>query len=135
MKVYYFGCWLTSGHYYWKPCPDGYPVKEWHAEKHSPWGLSIDTEVAPKGINQRQGICAVEHLNGWTALAYWDRSTDSRPNCNAALVAEGAFNFEQMMELFRHHFPKVLRRLPFPLVPLNPTPDPSNKEVRPETGS
>jgi hypothetical protein len=60
-----------------------------------------------------QGWAAVHHLNGWTALAWWDRTGDQRHGSNAALFAKGTHTLEQMLVIGRRNFPRLFRRFTY----------------------
>jgi hypothetical protein len=110
-KVYFFGCWNDdTGHYLHEPT--GRSVHR--GTDATPWGMSIDGVLPPAGPDV-QGRCLLHHKDGWTALAFWDRSVDTRPGSNAALLVEGEFSFEDMVDLFVRHFPGVLKRFSFNL--------------------
>ena len=119
MKVFYFGCYGNAGHY--MRAPGGSALRSTRAEHDftisNPWGYNIDGElcVSPER-RQVQGVTKVHHKDGWTAISFWDRSVDSRPGSNSALLAEGEHTFEGMMALFNHYFPEVLKRYKFPIV-------------------
>lgn len=120
MRVFYFGCIERSGHFFWSPGPrsDG------HAENIIPWervdgilcpGATGDPDRPTWQMNrpQTQGEAALHHKDGWTALAFWDRSVDERGGCNSALFAEGTHTFKEMTALFQEHFPQVWDRFKF----------------------
>jgi hypothetical protein len=92
VKVFYFGCWDAIGHFLWTPSGVSVPLST------TPWGNAVDTGLCPgkrdrRGEvaceNQREGEAALHHLDGWTALAFWDRSVDTRHGSNSAFLAEG----------------------------------------------
>lgn len=60
---------------------------------------------------QRQGIVRLHHVAGWTVAAWWDRSADTRPNSNAALVAEGTHTWEAILTAAREAFPREIARM------------------------
>lgn len=111
--VYFFGCWNGSvGHY--MHTPGGGTVYEKTA---TPWGFSVDSSLAPRGPNSTrdrreeiEGHAALHYKEGWTALAWWDRSVDTRGACNAGLYAKGRFDEADMLELGRRYFPKIMSR-------------------------
>lgn len=111
MKVFYFGCWDAIGHCLWTPKGTSVSTSE------TPWGNAVDGglcpgkrdrrgEVAP--ADQREGHAALHHRDGWTALAFWDRSVDKRPNSNSAFLAEGTLMLPEMMTLAWASFPRIM---------------------------
>jgi hypothetical protein len=51
-----------------------------------------------------EGEALVHHKDGWTALAFWDRTVDKRGACCSVYLAEGIFTFEQMVEMAKERF-------------------------------
>lgn len=96
-----------------------------------PWE-QIDTKLAPyigtephrrstyDNGRQTQGIAALHHKDGWTALSFWDRSVDERMGCNSNFFWKGTHTFEEMLEQFRKVYPTIVARYPFPIVPVVP---------------
>jgi hypothetical protein len=114
VKVFYFGCWDAIGHFLWTPYRHSVPMVE------TPWGNAVDGGLCPgkrdrRGEvaheDQREGHAALHHRDGWTALAFWDRSVDTRPNSNSAFLAEGTRTLPEMMALAWSSFPAVMARL------------------------
>lgn len=63
--------------------------------------------------DQHEGLAALHHKDGWTALAWWDRSVDKRHNSNSVLIAEGTFTADEMLDMGRRHFPTVMGRFTY----------------------
>lgn len=115
--ILYFGCIRESGHYMW----DARGRKSYH-DIPQPWGYSIDGKLCPPGDpwaknGQPQGSAALHHKDGWTALAFWDRTVDSRPGSNSAFLADETLTFEQLLERAKEAFPQVFARFTFNVVP------------------
>lgn len=112
--VYYFGCWDRPGHYLVDP-------NNRHIDRAGPFTAgNLDGSFPPHiplpGGNYRQliedeTIASLAHWKGWTVLAMWDRSVDTRGACNAAFVVEGEHTHAEMWALAREHFPKIVGRL------------------------
>lgn len=77
----------------------------------NPWGLRIDGGLLPKQEHQHEPI--VSHQDGWTAMAFWDRTVDTRPGSNSCFLAEGDYSLDEMCALAVKHFPRVVKRFPF----------------------
>jgi hypothetical protein len=117
--VYYFGAWGAAGHYLWTP-DGGMALEE---QRRLPWKaidgpLAGDPALADPGRpshwstdNQPEGIVRVHHAAGWTAIAFWDRSCDTRHGSNSALIAAGEHSAREMVELFQRTFPAVWERI------------------------
>jgi hypothetical protein len=109
MKAYYFGCFERAGHYMWEPGGAWGPRSAPH-DFVSPWGRYPDGILAPKG--QSQGVAALHHKDGWTAISCWDQSVDSRPGSNSTFLLEGTYTFAEGLELATQFFPSIMSRLP-----------------------
>jgi hypothetical protein len=88
-----------------------------------PWGGGIDSKLAPREWDSHrapempQGVAALHHKDGWTALAFWDRSGDSRPNSNSAFLFDETLDFDAALAAAREHFPALFERFPFEVRP------------------
>jgi hypothetical protein len=110
--ILYFGCWRESGHYLFHP---GMRSVRHTDDIKLPWDrydavLAPTTQPGGYGNEQKEGICALHHKDGWTALAFWDRSVDSRPGSNSIIFAQEELEFDQMVNLFKTTFPAVYVR-------------------------
>lgn len=142
MKAFFFGCYDLMGHYmYGAKTYNGQPTIEtirWPG--NNPWGLEIDGglcpggkthagDYSPQGAIQNEGEAMLHHKDGWTALAFWDRTGDTRPNSNSAFLIEGTHDFAKMMELSKKLFPMIFVRLQMKKIeivefkPCSPLPD------------
>ncbi len=111
MKVFFFGCIGRPGHGL-----HGEGSRMWPFNKCIPWGFELDSKLCPDGKEQLQSHAAIHHKEGWTALAWWDRSgPDKRMGCNSALLAEGEFTFAEMETLMKDHWAEVFERQPVEL--------------------
>lgn len=127
--IYFWGCWNDSkGHYLWRPTPTRY--EQVRHNNLVPW-QEIDGALTPgnrakslyavqdnyvESCEQIEGAASLHHRDGWTALAWWDRSVDTRYGSNAALFAHGTHDFVAMMVLGRQHFPGVMARFRYEIV-------------------
>ncbi len=112
MKCYYFGCYKDVGHFMHSDIN-----REWSDEKFcksNPWGYSIDTKLCPI-TGEIQGKCTINKKEGWTCIAFWDRSVDTRFGSNSAFLAEGDYDFTTMLALFKEKFPEVFSRFKYEL--------------------
>lgn len=127
MDAYYFGCWGQPGHYIHGP--GGRSVNR-QARESLPWNESdCDGNLQPGSeVNDRerswrrdgpqvQGPCRIHHREGWTAMAFWDRTGDRRSNSCSVVVVRGHLLFGDMLAAFREHFPEIHTRVTaeFPL--------------------
>lgn len=119
----YFGCHDRPGHFLW--------VRGW---RHVPnynfmnrwvYHHKIDGGLAPKGIDEREGVAALHHLDGWTVISFWDRSVDKRGACNSAFLVLGEMGFEDAVRVAREFWPDVWARFTF-TVELLPSSDGSS---------
>lgn len=119
MKVFYFGCHREAGHYWWRP-----GMRSLRSEETAgvPWGYWVDSILCPGYVKNEpyrrskpeiEGEALLHHKDGWTALAFWDRSVDKRGGCNSNFFAEGTHSFDEMVKIAQEHFPEVWKRFPF----------------------
>lgn len=109
-RVLYFGCWSRAqrGHY----------LHEVDGRTGRPLGIvpfvdaELDGGFCPEG-QQSEGVARLHHLRGWTVLAFWDRSADSRGNSHSTFLADGQHEFEEMVALAKEAFPAVWARFGF----------------------
>ena len=111
MKAFYFGCKNGPGHYFhgaddsWRQTLD---------VESNPWGYDVDGKLQPLGINQKEGIATLHHKDGWTALAFWDRSQDSRGGCCSVFLCDQYLTFAEMLDMAKQKFP--WKTFPFEIV-------------------
>lgn len=128
MTAYFFGCGNGRlGHYLWRP--SGVRYEMIRHQGVLPWAC-IDGALCPgkrpprsrlyavvdnyvENDEQVEGWAALHHLDGWTALAWWDRSVDTRNGSNAALFAPGTLDVEQVLSAGRTHFPSFMSRMTY----------------------
>lgn len=84
-----------------------------------PW-KDLDGGLVPRLQSGRQveGIAQLHHKDGWTALAFWDRTGDSRGNSNSVFVLEGIWTFDQALARAKELFPASFERFDFEIRPL-----------------
>src|SRR5688572_3467525 len=114
--IYYFGAMSRrGGHFLFAP-----GQKPASSEKKTlPWP-EIDAVLCPDYVAsgtpeeaQVEGRALLHHRDGWTALAFWDRSVDARLGANSVFIAKGDFDLAGMIELARSQFPDVWGRWKF----------------------
>lgn len=114
MNCYYYGCREGTGHYLWDDqgrrlfdhnVPNDFPVKSY----------ALDSGFLPPQQPETQGVASLVHVEGWTILAFWDRSVDTRHGSNSSFVLPGTLTFEEAKELSMLKFPWVWSRLRFPV--------------------
>jgi hypothetical protein len=120
----YFGCVGESGHYLHRPdlhhsgresqrvlqeagifpkCDGGFcPGTEYDEQR--PWR---------RPGRQVEGHAKVTHLNGYTILAFWDRSVDHRGNSNSVFIENGTWTFDEMVAKAKEVFPTIWARFKF----------------------
>lgn len=119
----YFGCGRDVGHYFWTLEGDRHynmgraPFGGWEGEY-------VDGKYAPSEV---EGHAAMFRRNGWTMIAFADRSVDKRPGSNSAFMFKGELTFPQMLELAERHFPMQWARLKTP--PFAPRPKPTPQQM------
>lgn len=107
--LFYFGPIKEPGHYLW----DIRGKMLWPSQI-GPWTLGdLDGSVQPKGINQSEGIALLHHKDGWTALAFWDRTVDTRMGSNSVYVADAVLSFEEIVALAKEQFKERWEQMKF----------------------
>lgn len=140
-RMFYFGPWDSPGHYV---CDEnGYSVAR-EVERILPWGHReenqhhLDCCLQPGCYKDRdgsiehlgpqiEGQAVLHHLNGWTAIGFWDRTIDTRPNSNSAYMAEGTFTFDEMVEMAKTRFAERWNKMRFKVVQFQPDCGPAPK--------
>lgn len=108
-NLYYFGCWNEVGHYFHDP--NGRRPRVVGPFDAFDRNRPIDAIYAPFGVNQDESATNLAYTNGWTVLAMWDRSIDSRPGSNAAFLAEGKHTENEMLASAKQLYPQIVNRL------------------------
>ena len=121
-NVLYFGCWTHSGggHYLW--VPEGHHAPR-EVQQRLPWA-SIDGVLQPGVIKgevyhsgpEPQGHAALHQKGGWSCIAFWDRSEDTRGGCNSNFFVRGTFTFAEVVQISQAHFPTIWERFPFKVI-------------------
>lgn len=116
--MYYFGCWGCLGHYLYDSQQRS--VNDDKSEIPHAWRRgALDGAFAPRRGSGRyseeypQGVAAHTSKDGWTLIAFWDRTGDSRGNSSSTFLAKGDFTFEQMVAMAKFEFPDLWKRFRF----------------------
>lgn len=80
-------------------------------------------ELSTGELEQVQGAACLRRRDGWTALAWWDRTGDRRGGSNTVLVARARLSFAEMIELLSIRFTWMLDRQTAPLTEREPVED------------
>ena len=117
--VYYFGCWGEPGHYLYSPRSGMLP----HATLPARIRARIDggfccaalpgADYDERKAAEAEGLALLHHVEGWTVLAFWDRSGDSRYGSHSTFLAQGTLGFDAMVAMARESFPQVWARYGF----------------------
>ncbi len=113
-KCLYFGCIDEPGHYLFdgrfkfgkRPAL----VPGW--SKWVKWANKRDGLLAPE-FNGVSGRALLHHFDGFTVLAFWDRSVDSRGGSNSMFIVPGIKAFTDVIDIARVAFPGVFERFQF----------------------
>jgi hypothetical protein len=62
---------------------------------------------------QPEGVAQLTHHEGWTVVAFWDRSGDVRGGSNSAFLVRGTLGFDEVVRAARAAFPEVWARFAF----------------------
>lgn len=111
-RVLYFGCIGGAGHY----LHDDRTRRHFRRDAQGqPWD-AIDGSLCPPGP-QLEGRALVHHRDGWTALAFWDRSVDHRGNSNSAFFIDATVDFPDALQAAKDAWPEVFARFTFEVTP------------------
>lgn len=116
--AYYFGCTRginsrEAGHFFYDTNLRSVGLSS--TRLGLPWE-HVDGVLAPRLYEGRyapecpQGEAALHHKDGWTALAFWDRTGDSRGNSSSTFFFEGTLDYQEALARARVLFPAVLDR-------------------------
>jgi len=108
-KAFYFGCYETTGHFLYNT-----DLHSCCSHNQFPWVDQIDSLLCPFGKHKHvEGSAKLHWLMGWTALAFWDNSVDSRDNSNSVFLCDGRHSFISMIVISSKIFPKIWDRFNF----------------------
>lgn len=110
-EVYFFGQYGSAGHYL------HYKGKKRTIDEQ-PWGDHIDGGPLkqyriPDDPKAREWCC--DRKDGWTLIAIWDRSGDSRPGSHSTFIIEADIPSQDLWTLARAQWPEVFKRPGFPI--------------------
>ncbi len=105
-KCLYFGCIKEAGHYLF--ISNGTSIYgEWHK-----WVALRDGMLAPVFCREA-GKALLHHYDGFTIIAFWDYSVDTRPGSNSMFIMPGTKDFYGALEIANSYFPQVFKRFSF----------------------
>lgn len=124
MKVLYFGCWGRVGHHLWTPQREMLRYHDRLPSDRTPWDGQLDGGLPPRPDGPHSeapnGQAALHQKDGWTALAFWDNSVDTRGNSHSTFLFEGTCDFDAALASAREQFPTIFARYKFDVGPLVP---------------
>lgn len=82
--------------------------------KDTPWGVHLDGGLLKALPDFTYGYWIEAHVDDWTAVAFWDRSGDSRPGSNSAFIVHDNVDGNQLFKMAREQWPEVFSRSGFP---------------------
>lgn len=111
-EVFYFGNWssgIASGHHLHDTSG-----RCWTSpQTFMPWSLADLDNLLSRDSEQCEGKAIIKYKNGWSAVAFWDRSGDSRHGSSSVFISKGAWKFEQILEDARKFYPQIFKRFAF----------------------
>lgn len=133
---YFFGCdGRTAGHYLYGRHKSAAALREIERTIDHALGKSLDGALCWNSARQARGYDPHNETegrafrtcrNGWTAVAFWDRTGDKRGASNTVFIAYGELTFSQVIRAAKHAWPEVWARFTFPVVEV----DARGQEVR-----
>lgn len=124
MRVLYFGCIGTVGHYLYDSSSD-HP-RSVGRDRSVEWANHIDGLLPPRGstgTGAEQGVASWSYLHGHTAIAFWDRSVDKRGGSSSTFLVPGFLSFDDTLKAAREAFPTIFARYKFEIVKADDVPD------------
>jgi hypothetical protein len=123
----YFGCWDQTGHYLRRPDGQLSSKNVYDLMRREGIYPAIDGGFCPgsqtnpdgtvrrpeRGPYQEEGWARLSHFQGWSILAFWDRSVDSRFGANSAFIEKDYWDFDAMVVRAKAAYPKVWTRFTF----------------------
>ena len=113
--VLYYGCHKGVGHYLHNSTGNRICEHEglpWHRAE-------IDGRLQPTGP-QYQGRIAHHQRQGWTALAWWDRSVDGRGKSSSTVLINAEQDPEQALATAKAALPWLFERINYHLRLIEP---------------
>jgi hypothetical protein len=108
--IYYWGCWEQAGHHLWSRHPGQPPhaaLPRWLAQ---PWRTRLDAGLLA-AIEPGPPVQLVyAQLDGWTAIAWWDRTVDDRPGSNSAFLAPELLSEDEILARAQVDWPEIFVR-------------------------
>ncbi len=120
VHLFYFGPLYEPGHY----LHDQSHRRIW-PDRIGPWRVGeldggLCPNVDPVHVWARtgpevEGDALLHHKDGWTALAFWDRTVDTRPACCSVYVADAVLSFDDIVARAQDAFKKRWDMMKFPV--------------------
>ena len=79
----------------------------------------IDTRFCPDK-SQKNGTYKHTQVDGWSIVAFWDNTIDSRPGSHSTFVVNEVIEATELLDRAREAFPKVFARYAFKVEPIEP---------------
>ncbi len=98
--MYYFGPWDRAGRY----LHDEKLSRIWPG-RIGPWPPAfLDGGLLLKDKSEPEGLALLWHVEGWTALAFWDRTLDTRMASCSVYLADQTLTFDEIVALAKVKF-------------------------------
>lgn len=119
-KILYFGPYTKGGHFLRRKGGHKH-----YGEPKLPWEEWVSYSLAAGApgrkqnygcLEQPQGHAKMTQKDGWTALAFWDRSFDLRGNCVSGFYVNAILTFEEMMPVIREEFAELFKQIEYEIV-------------------
>lgn len=77
-----------------------------------------------------QGRARMHWFEGWSILAFWDRTGDHRGGSMSCFLASEILSFDELVAAAREAYPTIWKRFTFDVVDTTPTPPPMPEPLR-----
>lgn len=123
MRVLFFGCHGSKGHYLWTEDRRRHLTAR-PGEEYGYVGSQGEGTWIPMGWKKldgafpprpgKQGEASLHHVGDWTVIAWWDYSVDDRGGSNANfLIEQPNLDFDTALALARDRWPEVFARFSY----------------------
>lgn len=87
------------------------PLGDWHPERDGLRAPVLPYYDQPRGRDEREGEFGHLQVDGWTQIAAWDRSADSRGGSSATFAIERLVGPDEALRIARARFSRVFERI------------------------
>lgn len=110
----YFGCLYRPGHYVFRLKDGG--LDSLGYDRNYRWIVALDGILPPPQAHQVEGQATLSYVQGYSIIAFWDHSVDTRSNSNSVFLIPGKLEFDEVLGEARRMFPMIFERFEFEIM-------------------